>query len=395
MFDQVNFSELRLPPEAERWRADIRAFLRAELDAGNFVPNLMHAEFDAAFTRKLGQGGWIGMTWPKQYGGRECSYLERFVVNEEMLAVGAPRAAHSVGDRQVGPGLLRYGTEQQRQRFLPIIARGEYHFAIGMSEPQAGSDLAAVETRAEKVPGGWRVNGRKSWLSWAHKAHAFIALVRSAPLEGKRHEGLSQMIIELDSPGVTVRPVLFMNGRHHFNDVALENVFVPDELLLGEAGQGWKQVTSELTLERSGPERYMTVFPLFVELLRRLQGESGEHVYKTIGSISARLWSLRRMALAIAIALDPVHRGASSGAAAVVDLDLEATLVREMSTFVEHEMVEAARTLLAVQPTADNEDTFLRYLAQTVACAPIASIGGGTTEVLRSIIARRLLGPLK
>jgi alkylation response protein AidB-like acyl-CoA dehydrogenase len=356
----------------------------------------MHADFDAAFTRRLGAGGWIGMTWPRRYGGRECSYLERFVVNEEMLAAGAPRAAHSVGDRQIGPGLLRYGTDQQRQRFLPDIARGEYHFAIGMSEPQAGSDLAAVETRADKVPGGWRVNGRKSWLSWAHKAHAFMALVRSSPLDeergGKRHEGLSQMIIELDAPGVKVEPVLFMNGRHHFNDVILENVFVPDALLVGEAGQGWKQVTSELTLERSGPERYMTVFPLLLELLRRLQGHGGKggHGEETIGAISARLWAIRRMAIAIAIALDPVH-----GTPDTLNLDLEATLVRDMSTFVEHEMVEAARTLIAVQPTVTSDDIFLRYIAETVACAPIASIGGGTTEVLRSLIARRLLGPLQ
>lgn len=389
MFSGIDFFQLRLPSEAKQWRAGIRGFLQEELSSKRFVPNLMHAEFDAGFTRRLGAGGWIGMTWPRRYGGRESSYLERFVVNEEMLAVGAPRAAHSVGDRQIGPSLLRYGTEQQRRRFLPAIASGKYHFAIGMSEPQAGSDLAAVKTRAEKVAGGWRVNGRKSWLSWAHKAHAFMALVRSSPLESRRHEGLSQMIIELDVPGVKIEPVLFMNGRHHFNDVVLDNVFVPDELLVGEAGQGWKQVTSELTLERSGPERYMTVFPLLVELLRRLEGQ-GSEAREIIGSITARLWSLRRMAIAIAIALDPVH-----GTGGELNLDLEATLVRDMSTFVEHEIVEAARTLLSVQPTATDDDTFLRYVAETVACAPIASIGGGTTEVLRSLIARRLLGPLE
>ena len=137
-----------------------------------------------------------------------------------------------------------------------------------MSEPNSGSDLASVKTRAERVPNGWRVTGQKVWTSWAHKAHAFFVLCRTSPDSGNRHEGLSQLIVELDAPGVTVRPIRFMNGEHHFNEVFLDNVFVPDDRVVGEIGQGWKQVTSELALERSGPERYLSSHALFVEMLR-------------------------------------------------------------------------------------------------------------------------------
>ncbi|OGA02690.1 MAG: acyl-CoA dehydrogenase, partial [Betaproteobacteria bacterium RIFCSPLOWO2_02_64_14] len=269
-FENVDFSALELPPPALKLREEVRAFLRAEVAAGSFAPRLGHAEFDAEFTRRIAARGWIGMTWPKRYGGQERPYLERFVVTEEMLAAAAPCAAHWAADRQTGPSLLRHGSDYLKEKYLPAIARGECYFALGMSEPNSGSDLASVRTRAERVAGGWRVTGQKVWTSWAHRAHAFFVLCRTSPDSGDRHQGLSQLVVELKSPGVTVRPIPFMDGRQSFNEVFLDNVFVPDESVVGEIGQGWKQVTSELALERSGPERYMTTFPLLVELIRRL-----------------------------------------------------------------------------------------------------------------------------
>jgi len=392
-FESVDFSALELPPAAQRVREEVRAFLRAELAARAYTPHLGHTEFDAAFTRKVAERGWIGMTWPRQYGGAERSYLERFVVTEELLAAAAPCAAHWFGDRQTGPSLLRYGTEALKQRFLPAIARGECHFALGMSEPGAGSDLAAVRTRAERVSGGWRVTGQKVWTSWAHRAHAFFVLCRTAPDTGDRHEGLSQLIVELGSPGVTVRPIRFMNGRHHFNEVFLDGVFVPDEMVVGEIGAGWKQVTSELALERSGPERYMTTLPLLTELIRRLGAAPDNRAREMVGRVSARLWSLRRMSLAIALTLDPAGR-ADDGRAAP-DLATEAALVKDMGTFFEREIIDAARLLVTVEPDPDATDTFERYLAETIVCSPVSTIRGGTTEVLRALIARRLLGALR
>ena len=389
-FENVDFSALELPPAAQSLREEVRAFLKAELAARAYTPHLGHTEFDAAFTRKVAEHGWIGMTWPRQYGGGERSYLERFVVTEELLAAAAPCAAHWFGDRQTGPSLLRYGSEALKQRFLPAIARGECYFALGMSEPGAGSDLAAVRTHAERAPGGWRVTGQKVWTSWAHRAHAFFVLCRTAPGTGDRHEGLSQLIIELASPGVTVRPIRFMNGRHHFNEVFLDGVFVPDEMVVGEIGAGWKQVTSELALERSGPERYMTTLPLLTELIHRLGAAPDERAREVVGRLTARLWSLRRMSLAIALTLDPAQRAGEGGAAP--DLATEAALVKDMGTFFEREIVDAARLLVAVEPDPDATETFERYLAETIVASPISTIRGGTTEVLRTLIARRLLG---
>lgn len=389
-FENVDFSTLELPPAALRLREEVRAFLKAEVAAGAFTPHLGHTEFNAQFTRKLGERGWIGMTWPKRYGGRERSYLERFVMTEEMLAAAAPCAAHWFGDRQTGPSLLKYGSEAQKLRFLPAIARGECYFALGMSEPGSGSDLASVRTRAERVPGGWRVTGQKVWTSWAHKAHAFFVLCRTSPDSGNRHEGLSQLIVKLDAPGVTVRPIRFMNGHHHFNEVFLDSVFVPDEMVVGEIGEGWKQVTSELALERSGPERYMTTFPLFVELIRALGQAPDARAQEMMGRLAARFWTLRRMSLAIALALEP---GTEAGHSP--DLGTEAALVKDMGTFYEREIIDAARLLAAVEPTPDATNTFERYLAETIVCTPVATIRGGTTQVLRTLIARRLLGPLK
>ncbi len=401
MFDQVDFSALELPASARKLQLEVREFVRAEFAALAYRPQLGHTEFNPEFTRRVAARGWIGMTWPKRYGGRERSYLERFVMTEEMLAVAAPCAAHWFGDRQSGPSLLRYGSEQQKQRFLPAIARGEYYFALGMSEPNSGSDLASVKTRAERVADGWRVTGQKVWTSWAHKAHAFFVLCRTSPDSGNRHEGLSQLMIELDAPGVTIRPIRFMNGHHHFNEVFLDHVFVPDDMVVGEIGQGWKQVTSELALERSGPERYMTTFPLFTELVRRLGQAPDARAAEAAGKLAARLWTLRRMSLAIAMTLEPPSGGAqaapgiAAGSAATVDLATEAALVKDMGTFFEREIIDAARLLADVEPTPEATDTFERYLAETIVCAPVATIRGGTTEVLRSLIARKLLGPLK
>jgi acyl-CoA dehydrogenase len=394
-FENVDFSALELPAAALKLREEVRAFLREEIAAGSFTPHLGHSEFNAEFTRKVAARGWIGMTWPKRYGGQERSYLERFVVTEEMLAVAAPCAAHWFGDRQTGPSLLRYGSETLKQRYLPAIARGECYFALGMSEPNAGSDLASVKTRAERVSGGWRVTGQKVWTSWAHKAHAFFVLCRTSPDTGNRHEGLSQLIVELNAPGVTIRPIRFMNGSHHFNEVFLDRVFVPDDMVVGEIGQGWKQVTSELALERSGPERYMTTLPLLVELIRRLGESADARAQEMVGRLTARLWTLRRMALAIALTLDPATKTEGGGSGLGNDLATEAALVKDMGTFYEREIIDAARLLASIEPTPDAADTFERYLAETIVCSPISTIRGGTTQVLRTLIARRLLGPLK
>lgn len=259
-----------LPPGTAELRARVREFLAGTPFTARCDSWLTGA--DPAFSRLLGERGWLGMTLPERYGGHGRSPLERFVVVEELLAAGAPVGAHWIADRQTGPSILAHGTEEQKARFLPAIARGECFFAIGMSEPDSGSDLASVRTRAERDGGGWRLHGAKVWTSGAHLAHAILVLARSAPRSQDRHAGLSQFIVPLPDDRVTVRPIRGLSGEHHFNEVVLDGVFVPDALVLGRAGDGWRQVTAELAHERSGPERLLSTFMLIRLLHGRAEG---------------------------------------------------------------------------------------------------------------------------
>ncbi|RME64142.1 MAG: acyl-CoA dehydrogenase, partial [Alphaproteobacteria bacterium] len=331
---------------------------------------------DPAFSRALGAAGFIGMTWPRRYGGQERSALERYVVLEELLAAGMPVGFHWIADRQSGPLLLRYGTEGQRTQFLPPMARGELCFAIGMSEPGAGSDLAAVRTKAARVDGGWRVTGQKVWTTNAHVAGAMIALVRTG--EGAaRHEGLSQMIVDLASPGVTVRPIADLAGGADFNEVFLDDVFVPDAMLVGCEGDGWRQVTAELSLERSGPERYLSSFALFVELLRAAGPKPAEPVRGLIGRLTAELWTLRQMSLSVAAQLAQGH-----------DPAIEAAIVKDMGNRFEQDMPRLVQGVIGDDLAAKAD--LARVLTLLLQIAPSFSLRGGTREVLRGIIARGL-----
>jgi acyl-CoA dehydrogenase len=371
-----------LPPRAAALRAQVREFLAQERAAGRWEPraDVWLSGWDERFTKELGRRGWLGMTLPAAYGGAEASPLDRFVVTEELLAAGAPVAAHWVADRQIGPSLLRYGTEEQRQKYLPGIVRGEIYFGIGMSEPDSGSDLASVRTRAERVDGGWELTGTKVWTSGAHHAHAFFALARTAPRdEGQRHAGLSQFVVDLHAPGVTIRPIPLLTGAHHFNEVVFDRVFIPDAMVLGEIGQGWRQVTSELAFERSGPERYLSTYPLLAALLGELRAVGDAAPRREVGALVTRLWTLRRMSLAVAGALESGHAP-----------ELAAALVKDLGTRFENEVVDAARLLVAIPPDPSAETGFARLLADAVLHAPGFTLRGGTNEVLRGIVARGL-----
>ena len=375
-----NFELGHLPPEAEQVREEVRDFLRVELAQ---LPADQRARswggFNREFSRKMGARGWIGMTWPQAYGGHERSALERYVVLEETLAAGAPVSAHWVADRQSGPMLLRFGTEEQRQRFLPRIARGELAFAIGMSEPDSGSDLASVRTRAEKAPGGYRVTGTKIWTSNAHISDYAIALFRSRVVPDKKHEGLSQFLVDLKSPGISIRPILDLSGGHHFNEVHFEDCFVPDDMLVGKDGDGWKQVTNELGFERSGPERYLSSIQLVVELIREVGKEPGERAAVLLGRLTANLATLRQMSLAVAVMLQ-----------AGQNPNLEAAVVKDVGTSFEQEIPELVHALTGAEPRLRSGTEFERTLGYLVEHAPSFSLRGGTREILRGIIARGL-----
>lgn len=375
-----DFEPVDLPPHIPAFRAEVRAFLKAEL-AG--LPSVTKAHswacFDADFSRKMARRGWIGMVWPKQYGGHERSAIERYVLLEELLAAGAPVGAHWIADRQSGPTLLRYGTEEQRKRFLPAIAAGDMFFCIGMSEPNTGSDLASVRTRGVETPEGWRINGQKIWTTHAHQADMMIALVRTGSEEQKRHEGLSQFLIDLKAPGITIRPITDLVGDVHFNEVFFDNVLVPHDMLIGKAGDGWKQVTGELSLERSGPERYLSSIQLFLELLRVIGPNPPDAIRDMIGSVTAEMWTLRQMSLSVAGRL-----------AAGKDPAVEAAIVKDLGNSFEQDLPRLVQAIADAGIDLGDEQPFAQVLAFLLQASPSFSLRGGTREILRGIIARGL-----
>lgn len=373
------FLPIALPAQAEALRADVRAFLKTALaDYPPAARAYSWMGFDAGFTRQLAERGWIGMTWPKRYGGGEQSAFARYVLVEELLAAGAPVLAHWTADRQSGPLLLNYGSEAQKERFLPPICRGESFFCIGMSEPDSGSDLAATRTRGTRTDGGWRVNGTKLWTTNAHRCHYMITLVRTSA-GAEKHAGLSQLIVDLKAPGVTVRPIVDLAGEAHFNEVVFEDAFVPDENLVGAGGNGWQQVMSELAFERSGPERYLSSIALLTELLRVAGRTSGVQIEQAVGRMVAHIVVLRQMSLAIAGQLERQQNPL-----------IEAACVKDLGTEFEQMMPEVAHALTELQPTLQAAGDYERVLAYVTQVAPSFSLRGGTREIIRGIIARGL-----
>jgi alkylation response protein AidB-like acyl-CoA dehydrogenase len=366
-------------PEAEALRQEVRDFLKTELAARKPVERAESwTGLDPAFSRAMGKRGWIGMTWPKEHGGHERTALERYVVLEEMLAAGAPVGLHWIADRQSGPLILRVGNDEQK-KILPGIAAGETYVCIGMSEPNVGSDLASVQTKAAKVQGGYVVNGTKVWTSFAHMSQYMILFCRTGQAED-RHGGVSQFLVDIqNNPGIKIRPIHALTGEHHFNEVVFQDAFIPDTALLGKEGDGWHQVTSELAFERSGPERFLSSFWLLVELVRALGPDPSDASAAAIGRLTAHIMTLRRLSRSVAGMLQAGENPA-----------LQASMVKDLGALVEQEIPEIARGLIEAEPDRASTQAFAATLAHTIMHAPSFSLRGGAREILRGIIARGL-----
>ncbi|HAA93340.1 MAG: acyl-CoA dehydrogenase [Rhodospirillaceae bacterium] len=378
--DRIHYEPCNLPPEADALRREVREFLTEELahlspsDRAN-----SWSEADEEFTKKIGARGWIGLTWPKKYGGQERTMLERYVVQEEFLAAGAPITLHHIADRQSGPLLMRFASEETCLDILPRIAKGECYFCIGMSEPDTGSDLAAVRSKAEKVDGGWLLNGSKIWTSRAHMVHYMIGLFRTDP-KAEKHSGLSQFLIDLrNTDGISIRPVINLAGRHDFNQVFFEDVLLPEDALIGEENNGWHQVLTELTFERAGPERYMSSQALMNEVVRSASQSPGERAAVEIGKMVANLASLRQMSLSVA-----------SMQQAGEDPAFEGSLIKEIGVNFEQSIPRTAHELFGLEAGLENGSELEKTYAKLNMVAPSFSLRGGTREVLRGIIAKRM-----
>ncbi len=374
----LHFSQASLPPHLLEFRQEIRQLLTAERAAGTWDPNPSSwGAYNQDLSRKLGERGWIGLTWPKEYGGAERSYLDRYVLTEELLAAGAPAGAHWVADRQSGPLVLNFGTADQKQRFLPPITRGESYFCIGMSEPDSGSDLASIRSRAVEVPGGYHLSGTKIWTSWAHNAHFIIVLCRTESASENRHAGMSQLIVDLSAPGIAMSGITNIAGQRGFNEIVFDNVFVPSNCLLGAAGNGWAQCTSELAYERSGPERFLTNFLLLRGLIDLLGRETNADAQRQVGRLVARVWALRQMAISVASMLE-------AGDSPMI----EASFIKDLGTALQQELPDAIRNIVSAHGQRDL--AYLASMQEALLVSPAYTIQGGTTEILRGIIARGL-----
>ena len=360
-------------------RAAVRQFITSDRAEHGWEPEIDSwlTSWDAGFSERLADAGYVGLTIPPEYGGHGRGFLHRYVVTEELLGQGAPVAAHWFADRQVAPSLLSYGSEEQRNRLLPQIAAGRLYSAIGMSEHGAGSDLAATATKATRTDDGWVLNGTKVWTSGGHRAHFAIVLARTSALDPEhRHAGFSQFIVQLDAPGITISPIVTMDGHHHFNEVAFEDVPVGDGDVLGEVGDGWHQVTAELGFERSGPERILSTAILIFGVIRALGPEVDDRTAAAVGDLLGRAMSLRQLSVAVARDL-----------AAGRDAATRAALVKDLGTRFEQESVELCADLLESVPDPGG----LRAVLATARLhSPMFTLRGGTNEVLRGVIARGL-----
>lgn len=378
MFDTLALSHI--PDCDEALRPKIKALIAETLGD---MPQSRRARswmgHDRGFSHALGKAGFLGLTLPLRYGGGGLGPFARFVVVEELLSVGAPVAAHWIGDRQSAPLILAYGSETQRQRYIPAICRGEIFFCIGMSEPGAGSDLASVRTRATPVAGGWRLTGQKLWTSGAMHCDYMIALVRTSGTAQDRHAGLSQMIVDLKAPGVTIRPIRDLAGDEHFAEVFFDDVALGSDALVGEEGSGWAQVTAELAFERSGPERIYSSIVLIDAWLAhvRRSGRTSDATLAHVGRLTAELATLRALSIAVTARL-------AAGESPVT----EASLIKDLGTAFEQSAPVLIADDLGRYPEDKVDAELLQTLAYVSTMAPSFSLRGGTREILRGIVAR-------
>jgi hypothetical protein len=379
MIEALSLSEI--PASAEALRPAVRAFLDNAL-RGQPIDRLARSwmGFDAEFSRALAARGWVGLTLPREYGGGGQDAFHRFVLAEELLCRGAPVSAHWIADRQSGPLILKYGTDAQKAFFLPKICAADIFFCIGMSEPQSGSDLAGLRTRATRSADGWVLKGQKLWTTNAHKAHYMIALVRTSGTPEDRHKGLSQVVVDLSLPGITVRTIGDLTGDAHFNEVFFDDVLLPADAIVGQEGEGWAQVTAELAFERSGPERIYGSLVLFDAWLDHLRGDGATPGEVTLaGRLLSHLVPLREMSVALSAKL-------AQGASPVI----EAALVKDLGTEFEQAIPNLIADALGADPLRVRPEMLMRTLAYVLQVCPEFSLRGGTREILRGVIARGL-----
>lgn len=379
--------------EQEEFRREVRSFLEGEIRSGLFKPSCdaWIQGFSPEFTKKVAQKGWIGLTWPKEYGGQGRNNVDRFILTEEMLRYGAPAALHWFADRQIGRAIIHYGTEEQKRDYLPKILRGEAYVGLGLSEPEAGSDLGSLQTRASEDGDYFVLNGQKMWTSCARYMNYIYLVARTDP-NAPKHRGISEFIIPANVPGITVRPTIDITGAEAWGEVFYDNVRVHRSSLIGEKNRGFYQVANQLDYERSGLERLMGNYPLFDAILQfaRETQRNGAPLCKDpfvrdkLARLQVEFEVGRLLTYRVALVID-------SGRAP----NVEAAMAKAFCTGFEQHLADVATRILGPYGQLVGESKWVPFSGM----APdsfLSSMGyslqAGTSEILRNIVATRGLG---
>lgn len=386
--------EFRFTEEQEKLRQKVRRFLEDEIRQELWQPTVDGARHtvDRSFSQRAAANGFVGITWPKKYGGQELTYTDRLIITEEMLRYGAPIAGHWVGERQVGPCLLAFGSEEQRQEFLPQMVRAEILFGLGFSEPNAGTDLAAVQTTAIKDGEYYVINGQKAWTSRAHDADYIWMLVRTDPKAPRKHQGLSQFIMATNLPGVTIRRIPDMSGTDAMSEVFLDNVRVHEKYRVGPENKGWYQIAANLDYERGGPDRLMSnyiVLPLIVEYARKTLRNGRPLIDDP--EVRGKLAQLKIEYEVGRMLVYRVHWLNDKG----VVPNYEAALSKCYSCEFEQRLANAAMQILGPYGllTPDSKYAQLNgHALSTYMYSPAYTLQGGSSSTLKTIIATRGFG---
>jgi len=379
--------------EQESFRQEVRDFLEKKIECGAFkiISNGWLENSSQEFSKEMSERGWIGMTWPKEYGGQERTYMDRAILMEEMLTCQAPIAYHFLADRQVGPAIIHFGNDDHKKEYLPKIINAEISMVLGLSEPNAGSDLVSVKTYAKEEGDFFILNGQKVWTTGAHRAD-YIWMIVKTDLDAPKHKGISEFILDLKTPGVTVRPIINIAGVHSFNEVFFEDVKVPKENLVGVKNRGFYQLMAQVDYERAGLERLMQNYPVFVNLVEYVKKEkrNGQPLSKdpmvrnTLAELEVEYQIGRLFCYQVAWTLTQGRIP-----------NYEAALCKAYCTQYEQRLSDAATRILGLYgqlmpgskwAPMDGEaaDSYLWSVSYT--------LQGGSLEVLKNIVATRGLG---
>ena len=373
--------DLSYTPEEEAFRARVRGWLEQNVPAE--PPRDLEAM--RAWQRKLQSGGLLGAAWPKEYGGAGLSEMEQAILNEEMARLRAPQPVNQMAIWWVGPAIMRYGTEEQKKRFIPKILTCEEIWATGYSEPSSGSDMAAAKTRAERDGDFYVVNGQKVWTTLAHISDWYFVLVRTST-EGPKWAGLTVLLMDLKSPGVSIKPIKQIDGGSEFNEVFMTDVRVPVANRLGEEGQGWEVVSSALVNERTGIAggiRSDHALEWVISTARQRGKDRDPEVRQKIADLAIK-GSIMRCAGLRSLTDSLKHR---------MNPHLSAAM-KLMGTTLVQEFSETGISLLGPYGTLMNDEhaPFGGRWAKQYLGDRSMTIAGGTSEVQRNIVAQRVLG---